>query len=150
MLKVNEVKIGTDVYKINYDGEMTIDNAVGQISPATSEIRLRKIAPNNQPIPDKQLYKTLLHEIIHAIDFVVFWNLEEKQSESESGIELFAEFIVDNIENFVMKEITFDEFCQFCEMTELNIKRHFMFFNMILRVIEENQELFVEYVEIFG
>jgi len=150
MLDIETIKIGTDIYNINYDAEMTMDNAIGQISGATCEIRIRKISPMNTPIPERQVFKTLMHEIIHAIDHIIFWNLEEDDREIEIAIELFSEFVIDNIDVFTSKTIEFEDFVEYCEMTEIKMKRHFMFFNMINRVIEDNVELFLMYLEEFG
>jgi len=150
MLTTKEVKIGTDIYTVNYDAEMSIMNAIGQISSCTEDIRIRRLAPNNTLIPDRQQYKTLLHEIIHGIDEVVYWCKEEKEDEQEAAIELFTEYVIDYIKEWISDEIHIDDFVEYCEATEIEMKRHYLFYNMIRKVIVDNQELFLEYVEIFG
>ena len=159
MIKTNKVTIGTDIYTIDYDGEMPITNALGCIAPATLEIRLRLIGPSNVMIPERQIMKTLMHEIVHAIDFNIHpFIINEKEDEcedydnddSELAIDMFSDYIIDNLIGFIDDEISIEEFVEFCNITEIKIKRHYMFFEFIRRVFRDNVVLFNEFLDVFS
>ena len=150
MIKTNQIKIGNTIYKITYDREIITSDTLGQISATFEEIRLIDKFCNTE-LSDSKMYKVLLHEIIHGIDNIVFWNKEsDENDEFECAIELFTEYIIDNIDRFVYGDISFEEFAGYCASTELQMKRHQLFFDSILRVIDDNQGLFSEYIELFG
>lgn len=147
MLKTQTMKIGSDKYKINYDAEMVGSEVIGQICKVTGEIRLRLYSPANVIMPNTQLMKTLVHEVVHGIDFQTFFIQNEE--DTEIAVEMFANYIIDNLEKILLQELDLNDFNEFCELTQIDLKRMGLFLRLLDQVLEENPVFTDELMELF-
>lgn len=158
MLKASKVIVGKDVYTIECNGEMPLSDALGCIYPPASQIRLRLVSPLNIKIPTRQVYKTLMHEIIHAIDKQTFTTCNLKViddndmmiDDTEVAIELLANYVINHLERFIDNAIEFEELVMYCQSLELPLVRLQLFYDLLITVFAQNQELFMEFFETFN
>jgi hypothetical protein len=158
LLNSNKVLIGKDIYTIECNGEMPLSDALGCIYPPASQIRLRLVSPLNIKIPTRQVYSTLMHEIIHAIDKQTFTTCNLKvidendmmTDDTEVAIELLSNYVINNLERFIDNTVSLEEFAFYCQTMELELKRLAMFYDLLMLVFNQNQELFMEFFETFN
>jgi len=153
MVNAKTVKIGEDVYKIMNDAEMT-GSEMGSIYQSTSEIRMRILTYNNRKITKRMYFKVLMHEIVHGIDFNVFFTaLSDEKSDDddlENSIDLITMYIIKNLKDIMRdREMYFEHFSQYVEMCESNITRIALLYHAILEFIDNNEKLIGEFLEVF-
>lgn len=149
MIEIENVKIGSDIYKIEYEAEVPNAEILACISQHKELIKMRKICPNNSCMSNRQIYKHLMHEIVHGLDYNTFFINEETEQGLEIAVELFSNYLIENICEFIDGVISFDDFLTFCELSEIKMIRHRMLFNMINLLFAENKALFNNFLEIF-
>jgi len=160
MLETKEVIVGNDIYTIECNGEMPISDALGCIYPPASQIRLRLVSPLNIIVPKRQVYRTLMHEIIHAIDKQTYSTSKVKEicnceneeivfDDTEIAIELLSNYVIDNLVDFVDNRIDIEEFVMYCQTLELRLVRIPLFFDLLMKTINQNQELMIEFLDVF-
>lgn len=153
MINAKTVKVGEDIYKIMNDAEMT-GSEMGSIYQSTSEIRMRALTYNNRKITKRMYFKVLMHEIVHGIDFNVFFTVPagEKSDDDdlENSIDLVTIYIIKNLKDIMRdREMYFEHFSQYVEMCESNITRTTLLYYAILEFIDNNEKLIEEFLEVF-
>jgi len=152
MLKAKKVLIGVDEYDILFDAEMG-GTHLGSINQSKSEIRLRILGYDNSKISKRMYFKVLMHEIVHGFDFNTFFVAEDKEenhSASEDAIDLVTIYILKNLSVIQdRREGIFDEFADYINACESNMKRIALLFYAILDFIDDNPELIEEFNEVY-
>lgn len=160
MLNTKEVIVGNDIYTIECNGEMPISDALGCIYPPASQIRLRLVSPLNIIVPKRQVYRTLMHEIIHAIDRQTYSTSKVKEviqcehedivfDDTEIAIDLLANYVIDNLIDFIDNRVEIEEFTMYCQTLELKLVRLGLFFDLLMKTINQNQDLMIEFLDVF-
>jgi len=91
-IKLPEViNIGAVPYKVSYPYifEANITKDIGLHCPYISEIRISAVGENGIPICKQTVYETLLHEIIHAADYIYCGGILEEDLVGKLGFSLF-------------------------------------------------------------
>lgn len=114
----------------------------GRIYYDMLEIRLQRFADGRE-VKEIHLYKTLLHEIIHGIDEIVKFVVSDK----EDAIDLISLYILQNIN--ILQNCKVDHFENYLDEYEIEIKRKKVVFNMIVKMLNDNEELTKKLKEIF-
>lgn len=152
MVKVEEVKIGVDIYNIVKDAEMG-GTHLGSISQSHGLIKMREIGFDNKAIPKRMYLKVLMHEVVHGIDFNTFFVADDKEEnldESENSIDLVTVYILRNLGKIVeLREAIYEDFVGYIEACESNIVRVPLLFYGILDFIDDNPELVEEFLEVY-
>jgi len=152
MINTNEIKIGVDIYEVVKDAEMG-GTHLGSINQSHGLIKMREIGFDNRPIPKRMYMKVLMHEIVHGIDFNTFFVCEDKENDldaSEDAIDLVTVFILRNLDAIMQeREVVYQDFVEYMEATECNVKRLPLLFYGILDVIDDNPELIQEFLEVY-
>ncbi len=78
------LKIGAHVYKIRFPFEFNESDSKGMINFNTKEIFLADKACNRD-VPESAILKTLIHEILHAIDNITGRNMFNDEYEDENS-----------------------------------------------------------------
>lgn len=144
MIKTNKLIVSNDIYDIEFNSNLNSHEELGHFDPSNNSIKISGISYNNFPLSDRSIAKTLLHEIVHAIDYSICFINEENESDMEAGTNLVTNFIINHLDEFIEGVYDYYYFHEFCMEAEIEVKRIRMFYDMIFKVIEDNQELFYE------
>lgn len=152
MLKTDKILIGVDEYKVILDADMG-GTHLGSINQSKSEIKLRVLGYDNAKISKRMYFKVLMHEIVHGFDFNVFFVAEDKEENhnaSEDAIDLVTIYILKNLKQIQSeREAIFEEFVDYINACESNMKRIALLFYAILDFIDDNPELVEEFNEVY-
>ena len=92
------IKIGAHNYKIEFPHEFDDGSTSGQCNPSANLIRVAD-SDVNGPRSDSAVLVTIVHEVLHAIDFatnrLVFLG-EEGEDLADAFAEMIAQIIIDN------------------------------------------------------
>lgn len=148
---IKSIKIGKLKYKI-YLNKYIDDDLWGQIYFSKLQIRLKRYQENKK-IKTKVVLHTLLHEAIHAIDrnikFTKNSNDHEDSELQEDNTDLFASYIIDNIEKLANKTLDFNHFKKYVDKCEIDINREEMTFEAIVQMLSDNNKLLDILMEVF-
>lgn len=118
-----------------------------EIHYGTLQIRLQKYSYYNKKLKKEWVLSCLVHELIHAIDENVKFT---KNSDSkENNTDLFALYVIDNIDKLVNKNLDFNHFKEYIVKCEMDINRKEMTFEAIVKMLSDNKKLVKALMEVF-
>lgn len=138
---IDKVKIGHLIYNI-YTDKLVKNKYWGRIYYDTLEIRIQSYS-DGRKIKEIRLYETLLHEVIHGIDNIVKFIINDE----EKCVDLIALYILQSID--ILQNCKIDHFEDYLNEYEIEIKRKKVTFDMIVNMLNDNKELTKELKRVF-
>lgn len=110
-----------------------------EIHYGTLQIRLQKYSYYNKKLKKEWVLSCLMHEIIHAIDENIKFTKHKNSKENDT--DLFALYVIDNINELANKGLDFNHFKEYINKCEIDINRKEMTFEAILKMLNDNKKL---------
>ena len=96
------------------------------------------------------------YEIENMIEESNIWNqywidknLIDFQCDEISFVDLLANYVIDNLIDFIDNRVDIEEFAMYCQTIELKLVRIQLFFDLLIKTINQNQDLMIEFLEVF-
>ena len=143
---IKSIKVGRFEYKVFLKKKIS-HNYFAEIHCGTLQIRLQRHSYYNKKLKKEWVLNCLVHELIHAIDENVKFTKDKDSKENDT--DLFALYVIDNIEKIVNKSPDFNHFKEYINKCEMDINRKEMTFEAIVKMLSNNKKLVDMLMEVF-